>query len=330
VQQTIKTLAYKVVEKDGRPHVEVEVNGNSKTFAPEAIAGMILEKMKKTAEDFANQPIKDIVIAAPAHFNDAQRNSLKAAATIAKLNVLRIVNEPTAAALAYGFQKKYTGKEERNVLVYDLGGGTFDVTILTLAGGVYEVKTTTGDGRLGGDDFDTRLVDFFATEFKKKSKLDIAESKKSLRKLRTACERAKRTLSMNPQASLEIDSLHEGVDFYTSITRARFEDLCSDLFKKTIDHVAKAIADSGLDKSKIDEVVLVGGSSRIPKIQQLLQDFFEGKELSKSINPEEAIAYGATVQVTSPFFFFFRPTKYADWPWLFGSAPFWQELASPT
>merc|ERR1712242_469262 len=215
---------------------------------------------------------------------------------ISGLNVLRIINEPTAAAIAYGLDKKKGNSQESNVLIFDLGGGTFDVSILTIEDGIFEVKSTAGDTHLGGDDFDNRLVDHFVNEFKRKHKKDIGSNKRAVRRLRTACERAKRTLSASAQANLEIDSLFEGIDFYTSITRARFEELCSDLFKGTLEPVEKAMRDAKLDKSSIHDIVLVGGSTRIPKIQKLLQDFFNGKELNKSINPDEAVAYGAAVQ----------------------------------
>merc|ERR1712096_503250 len=233
----------------------------------------------------------------PAYFNDSQRQATKDAGTISGLNVLRIINEPTAAAIAYGLDKKVGG--ERNVLIFDLGGGTFDVSILTIEDGIFEVKSTAGDTHLGGEDFDNRLVNHFTQEFKRKYKKDLTENKRSLRRLRTACERAKRTLSSSTQASIEIDSLYDGVDFYTSITRARFEELCADLFRGTLDPVEKALRDAKMDKSSIDDIVLVGGSTRIPKVQKLLSDFFNGKELNKSINPDEAVAYGAAVQAAT-------------------------------
>merc|ERR1711860_90459 len=239
--------------------------------------------------------VKDAVVTVPAYFNDSQRQATKDAGVIAGLNVLRIINEPTAAAIAYGLDKK-KGQGECNVLIFDLGGGTFDVSILSIEDGIFEVKSTAGDTHLGGEDFDNRMVDHFVNEFKRKHKKDLTGNKRALRKLRTACERAKRTLSASAQASIEIDSLFEGIDFYTSITRARFEELCSDLFKGTLDPVEKALRDAKLDKSSIHDIVLVGGSTRIPKVQKLLQDFFNGKELNKSINPDEAVAYGAAVQ----------------------------------
>merc|ERR1711902_89 len=252
-------------------------------------------KMKETAEAYLGTEVKDAVITVPAYFNDSQRQATKDAGVISGLNVLRIINEPTAAAIAYGLDKKKRGKET-NVLIFDLGGGTFDVSILTLDDGIFEVKSTAGDTHLGGEDFDNRMVDHFVKEFQRKHKRDITGNKRALRRLRTACERAKRTLSASAQANIEIDSLFEGIDFYTSITRARFEELCSDLFKGTLEPVEKALRDAKMDKAAIDDVVLVGGSTRIPKIQKLLTDFFNGKELNKSINPDEAVAYGAAVQ----------------------------------
>merc|ERR1711885_65899 len=227
--------------------------------------------------------------------NDSQRQATKDAGVISGLNVLRIINEPTAAAIAYGLDKK-KGAAECNVLIFDLGGGTFDVSILTIEEGIFAVKSTAGDTHLGGEDFDNRMVDHFVNEFKRKHKKDMKGNKRALRRLRTACERAKRTLSASAQANIEIDSLFEGIDFYTSITRARFEELCSDLFKGTLEPVEKAMRDAKMDKSSINDIVLVGGSTRIPKIQKLLQDFFNGKELNRSINPDEAVAYGAAVQ----------------------------------
>jgi len=256
---------------------------------------MVLTKMKETAEAYLGHAVNDAVVTVPAYFNDSQRQATKDAGVISGLNVLRIINEPTAAAIAYGLDKK-KGAAECNVLIFDLGGGTFDVSILTIEEGIFEVKSTAGDTHLGGEDFDNRMVDHFVNEFKRKHKKDIKGNKRALRRLRTACERAKRTLSASAQANIEIDSLFEGIDFYTSITRARFEELCSDLFKGTLEPVEKAMRDAKLDKSSIHDIVLVGGSTRIPKIQKLLQDFFNGKELNKSINPDEAVAYGAAVQ----------------------------------
>ena len=250
--------------------------------------------MKEVAEAYLGKDVPSAVVTVPAYFNDSQRQATKDAGAIAGINVLRIINEPTAAAIAYGLDKKVGA--ERNVLIFDLGGGTFDVSVLSIEDGIFEVKSTAGDTHLGGEDFDNRLVNHFIQEFKRKHKKDISNNKRSIRRLRTACERAKRTLSNSAQAAIEIDSLFEGIDFYTSITRARFEELCSDLFRATMDPVEKALRDAKLDKNGIHEIVLVGGSTRIPKIQKLLQDYFNGKELNKSINPDEAVAYGAAVQ----------------------------------
>lgn len=293
VQSDKKQWSFNVVAEGEKPKIQVEFKGETKRFFPEEISSMVLSKMKETAEAYLGQSIKDAVITVPAYFNDSQRQATKDAAVIAGLNVLRIINEPTAAAIAYGLDKKAS---ERNVLIFDLGGGTFDVSVLSIDSGIFEVKSTRGDTHLGGEDFDNRMVSHFVQEFKRKHKKDISTNKRSLRRLRTACERAKRTLSSSTQANIEIDSLFEGIDFYSAITRARFEELCSDLFRGTLDPVEQALRDAKLDKSKIDEIVLVGGSTRIPKIQKLLSDFFNGKELNKSINPDEAVAYGAAVQ----------------------------------
>lgn len=294
VQSDMKLWPFKVINDSGRPKVEVEYKGETKAFYPEEISSMVLVKMKEIAEAYLGQRVSNAVITVPAYFNDSQRQATKDAGVISGLNVLRIINEPTAAAIAYGLDKGKRG--ERNVLIFDLGGGTFDVSILTIEEGIFEVKSTAGDTHLGGEDFDNRMVSHFVEEFKRKHKKDISNNKRAVRRLRTACERAKRTLSSSTQASIEIDSLFEGIDFYTSITRARFEELNSELFRGTLDPVEKALQDAKLDKSKIHEIVLVGGSTRIPKIQKLLQDFFNGRELNKSINPDEAVAYGAAVQ----------------------------------
>ncbi|XP_054746613.1 heat shock 70 kDa protein cognate 4 [Anastrepha obliqua] len=294
VQSDMKHWPFEVVNVDGKPKISVTYKDEKKTFFPEEISSMVLTKMKETAEAYLGKTVTNAVITVPAYFNDSQRQATKDAGTIAGLNVLRIINEPTAAAIAYGLDKKATG--ERNVLIFDLGGGTFDVSILSIDDGIFEVKSTAGDTHLGGEDFDNRLVTHFVQEFKRKHKKDLTSNKRALRRLRTACERAKRTLSSSTQASIEIDSLFEGVDFYTSITRARFEELNADLFRSTMDPVEKALRDAKLDKSAIHDIVLVGGSTRIPKVQRLLQDLFNGKELNKSINPDEAVAYGAAVQ----------------------------------
>nr|XP_056712099.1 heat shock 70 kDa protein-like [Euleptes europaea] len=296
VQADMKHWPFRVVSEGGKPKVQVEYKGEVKTFFPEEISSMVLTKMKEIAEAYLGRKVQSAVITVPAYFNDSQRQATKDAGTITGLNVLRIINEPTAAAIAYGLDKKGSGAGEKNVLIFDLGGGTFDVSILTIEDGIFEVKSTAGDTHLGGEDFDNRMVSHFVEEFKRKHKRDIAGNKRAVRRLRTACERAKRTLSSSSQASIEIDSLFDGIDFYTSITRARFEELNADLFRGTLEPVEKALRDAKLDKGQINEIVLVGGSTRIPKIQKLLQDFFNGKELNKSINPDEAVAYGAAVQ----------------------------------
>ena len=297
VQSDLRHLPYKVSsDADGKCKIHAEFKGEQKDFHPEEISSMVLTKMKETAEDYLGETVTDAVITVPAYFNDSQRQATKDAGAIAGLNVLRIINEPTAAAIAYGLDNKDTAKGETNVLIFDLGGGTFDVSLLSIDDGIFEVKATAGDTHLGGEDFDNRLVNFLKTEFKRKNKVDISDNKRAMRRLRTACEKAKRTLSSSTSASIEIDSLCEGIDFYTSISRAKFEALCEDLFKGCLDPVEKVIRDSKIDKSKVDEIVLVGGSSRIPRIQKLLSDFFNGKQLSRSINPDEAVAYGAAVQ----------------------------------
>ncbi|XP_067654707.1 heat shock protein 70 B2-like [Haliotis asinina] len=296
VQKDMKHWPFRVVNSSGsKPKLQVEFKGEKKTFAPEEISSMVLSKMKETAEAYLGQQVTDAVITVPAYFNDSQRQATKDAGAIAGLNVLRIINEPTAAALAYGLDKNLKG--EKNVLIFDLGGGTFDVSVLTIdEGSMFEVRSTAGDTHLGGEDFDNRLVEHFLQEFKRKTRKDISNNTRAMRRLHTACERAKRTLSSSTEASIEIDSLYEGVDFYSKISRARFEELCSDLFRSTLEPVEKALRDAKLDKSRIHDVVLVGGSTRIPKIQKLLQNFMNGKDLNKSINPDEAVAYGAAVQ----------------------------------
>lgn len=294
IQADMKHWPFDVRNFDTKPKIEVTYKDEKKTFFPEEISSMVLTKMKETAEAYLGKTVTNAVITVPAYFNDSQRQATKDAGTISGMNVLRIINEPTAAAIAYGLDKKAVG--ERNVLIFDLGGGTFDVSILSIDDGIFEVKSTAGDTHLGGEDFDNRLVNHFVQEFKRKHKKDLTTNKRALRRLRTACERAKRTLSSSTQASIEIDSLFEGTDFYTSITRARFEELNADLFRSTMEPVEKAIRDAKMDKASIHDIVLVGGSTRIPKVQKLLQDFFNGKELNKSINPDEAVAYGAAVQ----------------------------------
>nr|UTH79105.1 heat shock protein 70-2 [Protohermes costalis] len=295
IQDDIKHWPFTVINDSTKPKIKIEYKGETKSFAPEEISSMVLTKMRETAETYLGGKVTDAVITVPAYFNDSQRQATKDAGVIAGLNVLRIINEPTAAALAYGLDKNLKG--EKNVLIFDLGGGTFDVSVLTIdEGSLFEVKSTAGDTHLGGEDFDNRLVNHFVEEFKRKFKKDLASNTRALRRLRTACERAKRTLSSSTEASLEIDALHDGVDFYSKITRARFEELCMDLFRSTIQPVERSLTDAKLDKGSIHDVVLVGGSTRIPKIQKMLQDFFAGKPLNLSINPDEAVAYGAAVQ----------------------------------
>ncbi|KAI8332285.1 70 kDa heat shock protein 3 [Chlamydoabsidia padenii] len=294
VQSDMKHWSFKVVEKESKPIIQVEFKGETKTFTPEEISSMILIKMREIAEAYLGTPVKNAVITVPAYFNDSQRQATKDAGLIAGLNVQRIINEPTAAAIAYGLDKKNEG--ERNVLIFDLGGGTFDVSLLTIEDGIFEVKATAGDTHLGGEDFDNRLVSHFIQEFKRKFKKDISSNPRAVRRLRTACERAKRTLSSSAQTSIEIDSLFEGIDYYTSLTRARFEELNQDLFRSTMEPVEKVLRDAKIDKGSVHEVVMVGGSTRIPKIQKMVSDFFNGKEPNRSINPDEAVAYGAAVQ----------------------------------
>lgn len=297
VQSDIQHFPYKVVsDSNGKPLIEVTYKNELKTFQPEEISSMILTKMKEIAESYVGGEVKDAVITVPAYFNDSQRQATKDAGVIAGLNVLRIINEPTAAAIAYGLEKKGTSDKERNVLIYDLGGGTFDVTLLSIDDGIFEVKATAGDTHLGGEDFDRRMIEYCIQDFKRKHKKDLSGSKRSVRRLQSACEQAKKTLSSSTVATIEIDALFEGIDFTTSITRARFEDICSDLFKKTFEPVQKVLVDAKVSKSNVDEIVLVGGSTRIPKIQAQLSEFFNGKELCKNINPDEAVAYGAAVQ----------------------------------
>lgn len=295
IQQDMKHWSFKVFNDCSKPKIQVEFKGETKRFSPEEISSMVLTKMKETAEAYLGTTVKDAVITVPAYFNDSQRQATKDAGAIAGINVLRIINEPTAAALAYGLDKNLKG--ERNVLIFDLGGGTFDVSVLTIdEGSLFEVKSTAGDTHLGGEDFDNRLVNHLAEEFVRKYKKDLRSNPRALRRLRTAAERAKRTLSSSTEATIEIDALYEGIDYYTRVSRARFEELCTDLFKGTLEPVEKALKDAKLDKSQIHDVVLVGGSTRIPKVQTLLQNFFCGKKLNLSINPDEAVAYGAAVQ----------------------------------
>ncbi|KAG0521321.1 hypothetical protein BDA96_08G150300 [Sorghum bicolor] len=290
VQSDIKLWPFKVISGPGeKPMIVVQHKGEEKQFAAEEISSMVLIKMREIAEAYLGSTIKNAVVTVPAYFNDSQRQATKDAGVIAGLNVLRIINEPTAAAIAYGLDKKATSVGEKNVLIFDLGGGTFDVSLLTIEEGIFEVKATAGDTHLGGEDFDNRMVNHFVQEFKRKNKKDITGNPRALRRLRTACERAKRTLSSTAQTTIEIDSLYEGIDFYSTITRARFEELNMDLFRKCMEPVEKCLRDAKMDKSSVHDVVLVGGSTRIPRVQQLLQDFFNGKELCK--NSLENYAY---------------------------------------
>eukprot|EP01029_Cantina_marsupialis_P009706 TRINITY_DN224_c0_g1_i3.p1 TRINITY_DN224_c0_g1~~TRINITY_DN224_c0_g1_i3.p1 ORF type:complete len:648 (-),score=217.84 TRINITY_DN224_c0_g1_i3:123-2066(-) len=294
VQNDIKHWPFKVECGSGdRPQVVVDFKGEQKKFFAEEISSMVLAKMASTASAYLGEEVKNAVITVPAYFADSQRQATKDAGAIAGLNVLRIINEPTAAAIAYGIDKR---EGERNVLIFDLGGGTFDVSLLTMEEGIFEVKATAGDTHLGGEDFDARLMEHFMQDFKRKHKKDLHTSERAKRRLRTACERAKRTLSSSTQAFVEIDSLLDGIDYNCSITRARFEDLCIDYFRQTIHPVEKVLRDAKKSKSEIHEIILVGGSTRIPKVQQMLTEFFNGKALNRSINPDEAVAFGATVQ----------------------------------
>jgi len=292
VQKDLKLLPFEIVNSAGKPMIGVKIKGEDKTMSPEEVSSMILTKMKETAENYLGQEVKHAVVTVPAYFNDAQRQSTKDAGTIAGLNVLRIINEPTAAAIAYGLDKK----GERNILVYDLGGGTFDVSLLTIDNGVFEVVATSGDTHLGGEDFDQRTMQHFVKIFQKKHGKDMSKDKRALQKLRREVEKAKRALSSAHQARVEIEALHDGVDFSEMLTRARFEELNNDLFKNTLSPVKQVMEDAGMQKNQIDDVVLVGGSTRIPKVQQLIKDFFGGKEPNRGVNPDEAVAYGAAVQ----------------------------------
>jgi len=296
VQDDMKHFPFKVISGVGdKPVIEVEVNGEKKTFQAEEISSMVLGKMKETATAYLGTEVTDAVVTVPAYFNDSQRQATKDAGTISGLNVLRIINEPTAAAIAYGLDKKGAG--EMNVLIYDMGGGTFDVSLLTIEDGIFEVKSTAGDTHLGGEDFDNRLVDFCMQDFKRKNRgKDMAGNHRAIRRLRTQCERAKRTLSSSTTAQIVVDSLFEGIDYDSNITRARFEELNMDYFRNSMGPVEKCLRDSGIDKKNVHEIVMVGGSTRIPKVMQLIQEFFNGKEPNKSINPDEAVAFGAAVQ----------------------------------
>lgn len=297
VQKDMKTLSFKIISENGKPKISIPINNEEKTYFPEEISAMVLIKMKEISESYLGGEVKNAVITVPAYFNDSQRKATKDAGKIAGLNILRIINEPTAAAIAYGLKNDDKNTEEINVLIFDLGGGTFDVSLLAIEDGIFEVKATAGDTHLGGSDFDSNMVNYFIKEFKRKHKgLDPSTNPRSLRRLRTASERAKRTLSSATTAFIEIDAFFEGIDFNSTISRAKFEEMNSSLFKQTMIPVDKVLKDAKMSKSSIDEVVLVGGSTRIPKIQSLLSEYFNGKKLNNSINPDEAVAYGATVQ----------------------------------
>lgn len=293
VQHDAKLFPFKVIEKNSKPHVEVATGQGTKAFAPEEISAMVLLKMKETAEAYLGKTVTHAVVTVPAYFNDAQRQATKDAGVIAGLNVMRIINEPTAAAIAYGLDKK---DGEKNVLVFDLGGGTFDVSLLTIDNGVFEVVATNGDTHLGGEDFDQRVMDHFIKLYKKKKGKDIRKDNRAVQKLRREVEKAKRALSASHQVRIEIESFFEGEDFSETLTRAKFEELNMDLFRSTLKPVQKVLEDADMNKKDVDEIVLVGGSTRIPKVQQLVKDFFNGKEPSRGINPDEAVAYGAAVQ----------------------------------
>ncbi|KAI2886912.1 hypothetical protein CBS76997_4971 [Aspergillus niger] len=293
VQKDAKHFPYKVVNKDGKPHVKVDVNQTPKTLTPEEVSAMVLGKMKEIAEGYLGKKVTHAVVTVPAYFNDAQRQATKDAGTIAGLNVLRVVNEPTAAAIAYGLDK--TG-DERQVIVYDLGGGTFDVSLLSIDNGVFEVLATAGDTHLGGEDFDQRVMDHFVKLYNKKNNVDVTKDLKAMGKLKREVEKAKRTLSSQMSTRIEIEAFHNGEDFSETLTRAKFEELNMDLFKKTLKPVEQVLKDAKVKKSEVDDIVLVGGSTRIPKVQALLEEFFGGKKASKGINPDEAVAFGAAVQ----------------------------------
>ncbi|KAI4346723.1 hypothetical protein L6164_007595 [Bauhinia variegata] len=297
VQNDIKLWPFKVIAgDDDKPKIVVDYKYEEKQSSAEEISSLVLTKMREIAEDYLGSTVKNAVIAVPAYFNDSQRQATKDAGVIAGLNVMRIINEPTAAAIAYGLHSRSKTDRERNVFIFDLGGGTFDVSLLTIKEDVFEVKATAGDTHLGGEDFDDRMVNHFVREFKRKNNKDISESPRALRRLRTACERAKRILSSTAETTIEVDSLYEDIDFSSTITRARFEDLNMDLFRKCLETMKTCLSDAKIDKNNVHDVVLVGGSTRIPKVQELLRDFFNGKELCKGINPDEAVARGAAVQ----------------------------------
>jgi len=293
VQKDIKLWPFEVVNKDGKPYVKVQYQDSERTFAPEEISAMVLTKMKHVAEAYLGKEVSHAVVTVPAYFDDGQRGATKDAGVIAGMTVLRIINEPTAAAIAYGLDKKH---KDTNIIVYDLGGGTFDVSLLTLDEGVFEVVATNGDTHLGGQDFDERVMNHFIKVFKRKNKIDIRNNDRAIAKLRREVEKAKRALSSTTQVRIEIENFADGIDFSETLTRARFEELNNDLFRQTLKPLEVVMKDAGMKKGEIHEVVLVGGSTRIPKIQKLVKDFFNGKEPNRGINPDEAVAYGASVQ----------------------------------
>jgi len=295
VQKDMKHFPFRVVDNgSGKPALKMTVNGKDKVYQPEEVSAMVLTKMKETAENYLGKTVENAVITVPAYFNDAQRQATKDAGAIAGLNVQRIINEPTAAAIAYGLDKKVG--VERNVLIFDLGGGTFDVSVLTIEDGIFEVRSTSGDTHLGGEDFDQNVMQHFIKAFKKKEGKDISKDKRAMQKLRREVEKAKRALSSTHQTRIEIEALLDGVDFSESLTRARFEEINNSLFKSTLKPVKQVLEDSGLKKNQVDEIVLVGGSTRIPKVQEMIKEFFNGKEPNRGVNPDEAVAYGAAVQ----------------------------------
>jgi len=293
VQRDMKYVPYKIVSRQGKPYVSVDTKDGERVLSPEEVSAMVLTKMKNVAEAYLGREVEHAVVTVPAYFNDAQRQATKDAGMIAGLNVLRIINEPTAAAIAYGMDKK---SGEKNIIVFDLGGGTFDVSLLTIDNGVFEVVATAGDTHLGGEDFDQKLTEHFVKIFKKKNNVDLRKDARAFQKLKGEVEKAKRDLSSVHQVKITIEGIAEGIDFQETITRAKFEELCADLFKKTLKPVEQVLEDADMKKSELDEIVLVGGSTRIPKVQQLLKDFFNGKEPNRGINPDEAVAYGAAVQ----------------------------------
>jgi heat shock 70kDa protein 1/2/6/8 len=294
IQNDKRTLSYDIINKNKKPHIQVKYKNELKEFSPEEISAMVLCKMKEVAENYLGEEVKDAVVTVPAYFNDSQRQATKDAGRIAGLNILRIINEPTAAAIAYGLEKKC--KSEKNVLIFDCGGGTHDISLLAIDDGVFEVKATAGDTHLGGSDLDNVIVEYLLKEFKKKNKVDISSNKKAVRRLRTAAERAKRNLSSSTNAFIEIDSLYNGIDFATTLSRAKFESLANHVLSKCMKPVDTVLKDAKVSKDNVDEIVLVGGTTRVPKIQNMISQYFNGKKLCRSVNPDEAVAFGAAIQ----------------------------------